>query len=328
MKDITNGTFAAKRISGVNPLEGTSEFAQISSDARQVVKYSFKTGNSTGVIFDLADAKGEQLKSFDDYQISNDGNRLLLQTNTNRIYRRSFTANFYLYDVKTKQLKKLSKAGAEQIPTFSPDGRYIAYVNQNNIYITDGENVKQVTTDGEFNKIINGLPDWVNEEEFGFNNALAWSADSKTLSWIKYDESQVKTYTLQFYKGSHPTFEQFAIYPGDYNYKYPKAGEANSKVSAWSYNLSDGKVRKYDLPLAADGYIPRIKQTFDTNRIILYTMNRHQDELNLYAANPLTGACKLLIKESVPKYVKEEAMEGILIRMVSFYVRLIRGTMM
>ena len=311
LKDITNGAFATKRISGVNPLEGTSEYAQISSDGRQVVKYSFKTGNATGVIFDLADAKGGQLSSFDDYQISTDGSRLLLQTNTNRIYRRSFTADFYLYDVKTMQLKKLSKDGSEQIPTFSPDGRQIAYVHQNNIYITDGENVKQVTTDGEFNKIINGLPDWVNEEEFGFNNALAWSADSKTLSWIKYDESEVKSFTLQFYKGSHPTFEMFDIYPGDYSYKYPKAGEANSKVSAWSYTLTDGAVRKYDLPLAADGYIPRIKTTFDTNRIIVYTMNRHQDELNLYAANPLTGTCKLLIKESVPKYVKEEAMEGI-----------------
>ena len=311
LKDITNGAFATKRISGVNPLEGTSEYAQISSDGRQVVKYSFKTGNATGVIFDLADAKGVQLSSFDDYQISTDGSRLLLQTNTNRIYRRSFTADFYLYDVKTKQLKKLSKDGSEQIPTFSPDGRQIAYVHQNNIYITDGENVKQVTTDGEFNKIINGLPDWVNEEEFGFNNALAWSADSKTLSWIKYDESEVKSFTLQFYKGSHPTFEMFDVYPGDYSYKYPKAGEANSKVSAWSYNLTDGAVRKYDLPLAADGYIPRIKTTFDANRIIVYTMNRHQDELNLYAANPLTGTCKLLIKESVPKYVKEEAMEGI-----------------
>ena len=311
LKDITNGAFATKRISGVNPLEGTSEYAQISSDGRQVVKYSFKTGNATGVIFDLADAKGGQLSSFDDYQISTDGSRLLLQTNTNRIYRRSFTADFYLYDVKTKQLKKLSKDGSEQIPTFSPDGRQIAYVHQNNIYITDGENVKQVTTDGEFNKIINGLPDWVNEEEFGFNNALAWSADSKTLSWIKYDESEVKSFTLQFYKGSHPTFEMFDIYPGDYSYKYPKAGEANSKVSAWSYNLTDGAVRKYDLPLAADSYIPRIKTTFDANRIIVYTMNRHQDELNLYAANPLTGTCKLLIKESVPKYVKEEAMEGI-----------------
>ena len=311
LKDITNGAFATKRISGVNPLEGTSEYAQISSDGRQVVKYSFKTGNATGVIFDLADAKGVQLSSFDDYQISTDGSRLLLQTNTNRIYRRSFTADFYLYDVKTKQLKKLSKDGSEQIPTFSPDGRQIAYVYQNNIYITDGDNVKQVTTDGEFNKIINGLPDWVNEEEFGFNNALAWSADSKTLSWIKYDESKVKSFTLQFYKGSHPTFEMFDIYPGDYSYKYPKAGEANSKVSAWSYNLTDGAVRKYDLPLSADGYITRIKTTFDANRIIVYTMNRHQDELNLYAANPLTGTCKLLIKESVPKYVKEEAMEGI-----------------
>lgn len=265
LKDITNGAFATKRISGVNPLKGTSEYAQISSDGRQVVKYSFKTGSSTGVIFDLADAKGEQLKSFDDYQISSDGSRLLLQTNTNRIYRRSFTANFYLYDVKTKQLKKLSKDGSEQIPTFSPDGRQIAYVHQNNIYITDGESVKQVTTDGEFNKVINGLPDWVNEEEFGFNNALAWSADSKTLSWIRYDESEVKSYTLQFYKGSHPAYDMFDIYPGDYSYKYPKAGEANSKVSAWSYNLSDGAVRKYDLPLAADGYIPRIKSTFDAN---------------------------------------------------------------
>lgn len=311
LKDITNGAFATKRISGVNPLKGTSEYAQISSDGRQVVKYSFKTGSSTGVIFDLADAKGEQLKSFDDYQISSDGSRLLLQTNTNRIYRRSFTADFYLYDVKTKQLKKLSKDGSEQIPTFSPDGRQIAYIHQNNIYITDGESVKQVTTDGEFNKVINGLPDWVNEEEFGFNNALAWSADSKTLSWIRYDESEVKSYTLQFYKGSHPAYDMFDIYPGDYSYKYPKAGEANSKVSAWSYSLSDGTVRKYDLPLAADGYIPRIKSTFDANRIILYTMNRHQDELNLYAANPLTGTCKILIKESVPKYVKEEAMEGI-----------------
>ena len=107
LKDITNGAFATKRISGVNPLEGTSEYAQISSDGRQVVKYSFKTGNATGVIFDLADAKGVQLSSFDDYQISTDGSRLLLQTNTNRIYRRSFTADFYLYDVKTKKLKKL-----------------------------------------------------------------------------------------------------------------------------------------------------------------------------------------------------------------------------
>ena len=311
LKDITNGTFATKHISGVNPLKGSSEYAQISSDGRQIVRYSFKTGQSTGIIFDLVDAKGEQLNSFDDYKISADGSRLLLQTNTHRIYRRSFTADFYMFDVKTKNLTKLSKNGSEQIPTFSPDGSQVAYVYKNNIYITDGKNIKQVTSDGEFNKIINGLPDWVNEEEFSFNNSLAWSADSKTLSWIRYDESEVKSFTLQFYKGSHPMFEKNDIYPSDYSYKYPKAGELNSKVSAWSYNLLDGNIRKYDLPLAENGYIPRIKSCFDGNRIILYTMNRHQDELCLYSANPLTGTCKLLIKESVPKYVKEEAMAGI-----------------
>lgn len=311
LKDITNGTFSAKRISGMNPLEGTSDYTQISSDGRQVVKFSFKTGKPTGVIFSLSEVKGEKIESFDDYLISDDGSRLLLQTKTKPIYRRSFTANFYLYDVKTKVLSRLSKAGAEQTPTFSPDGKWIAYVHKNNIYITNGSEVKQVTTDGEFNKIINGLPDWVNEEEFGFSNALAWSADSKTLSWIRYDESKVRTYTLQLFKGAYPTLNQYNTYPGEYSYKYPKAGEENSTVTAWSYNLSNGAVRKYDLPLAADGYIPRIKTTYDANRIILYTMNRHQDELNLYAANPQTGACSLLIKEQVPKYVKEEAMEGI-----------------
>ena len=190
LKDITNGTFSAKRISGMNPLEGTSDYAQISSDGRQVVKFSFKTGKPTGVIFSLSEVKGEKIEAFDDYLISDDGSRLLLQTKTKPIYRRSFTANFYLYDVKTKVLSRLSKDGAEQIPTFSPDGKWIAYVHKNNIYITNGSDVKQVTTDGEFNKIINGLPDWVNEEEFGFSNALAWSADSKTLSWIRYDESK------------------------------------------------------------------------------------------------------------------------------------------
>ncbi|MCR5078265.1 MAG: S9 family peptidase [Prevotella sp.] len=311
LKDITSGVFAAKRISGMNPLEGSSEYARISDDGQQVVRYSFKTGKPTGIIFSLADAKGEHLEAFDDYLISADGSRLLLQTNTHHIYRRSFTADFYLYDVKTKMLRKLSEGGAEQIPTFSPDGRQIAFVRQNNIFITDGTTEKQITTDGEFNKVINGLPDWVNEEEFGFSNALAWGADSKTLSWIRYDESQVKTYSLQLFKGLSPARMEYDTYPGEYSYKYPKAGEDNSKVTVWSYTLDSGALRQYDLPLPEDGYVPRIKSTYDANRVIIYTMNRHQDELNLYAGNPQTGACSLLIQENVPKYVKEEAMEGI-----------------
>ena len=216
IKDITGNVFSAKTISGINPLKGTSEFAQISSDEKKIVKYSFKTGRKTGVLFDLSDTKGTILREFDDYDISDDGQFILIQTNTKRVYRRSFKADFYLYNVKDKTLKNLSTGGAQQIPTFSPDCKHIAFVRGNNIFITNGTSEKQITTDGQFNKVINGLPDWVNEEEFGFNNALAWSTDGKTLSWIRYDESKVKTYSLQMFKGAKPTKKEYEVYPGEY----------------------------------------------------------------------------------------------------------------
>ena len=310
---ITAGEFAAKRIAGLNTIEGTSEYAQISDDGTKIVKYSFKTGRESGVLFDVNNTRGEKLDYFDDYQLSPDGQKILIETERKQIYRRSYTAEFYIYEVKTKNLRQLSKEGAQQIPTFSPDNKHIAFVRGNNIFITDGTTEKQITTDGAFNKIINGIPDWVNEEEFGFNNALAWDADGKTLSWIRYDESDVKTYSLQLFRGMNPELSDFDVYPGEYSYKYRKPGEKNSVVSVWSYSLSSGKSLKYDLPLTNDMYVPRIKTTAQTNRIILYTMNRHQNELKLYAANPTDGRCSLLIEERVPKYVKEEAMEGITI---------------
>lgn len=313
LKDVTGWKYVAKRISGVRPIKGTSEYAQISADRKKVVKYSFVTGQETGVLFDLDDTKGEQIKSFDGYQMADDGQHLLIETNYRAIYRRSYTADFYVYDIQSKELRKLSKNGAQQIPTFSPDGKKIAFVRKNNIFITDGTTERQVTTDGKFNEVINGIPDWVNEEEFGFNNAIAWSADSRTLSWIRYDESGVKTYSLQIFAGMYPTNEQYKVYPGEYSYKYPKPGEDNSKVTAWVYNLDNGSTKQYNLPLDADGYIPRIKTTADAGRIILYTMNRHQDCLRLYNANTTTGETSLLLEENVEKYVKSEAMGDIAI---------------
>lgn len=313
IKAFTDGDYAAQRISGMQPVEGTAEYAQISKDGKQIVTYSFKTGLQTGVLFDIADTKGETISSFDGYEMTADGKYLLIETNYKRIYRRSFTADYYIYKVADKTLRKLSSLGSEQIPTFSPDGQKIAFVRKNNIFIVDANGERQITTDGEFNKIINGIPDWVNEEEFSFNNALAWGADSKTISWIRYDESNVKTYSLQMFKGENPAMDEYADYPGLYSYKYPKAGQENSKVSALSYNLETGKTTTYRLPLDADGYIPRIRQTQDADKIIFFTMNRHQDCLRIYAASPSTGDCRLLIEETNPKYVKEEAMEGIII---------------
>lgn len=311
VKAFTSGDYVAKTISGMNALAGTSEYARISSDGKTIESYSFKTGKKTGVLFDVSQTHGVTLDEFENYSIAPDGHTMLIETNHKRIYRRSYTADFYVYDVKSKQLRRLSTDGREQIPTFSPDSKKIAFVRNNNIYIAEGENIRQVTHDGEFNKIINGIPDWVNEEEFSFNNALAWSADSKTLSWIRYDESRVKTYSLQMFRGDEPALEDNTDYPGLYSYKYPKAGQENSIVTAWSYSLDTGKTIQYALPLDSDGYIPRIRPTSDAGRILLFTMNCHQDRLNIYAANPVLGKTELLISEKNAKYVKEEAIEGV-----------------
>ncbi len=316
LKDVTGKTFTPKYITGVDPIKGTDRYASISNDGRQIIEYAFKTGNQTRVLFDITNTHGESIKQLDGYTLSPDGKRMLIQTNTHKIYRRSFTADYYIYTIQSRKLEKLSTGGPQQIPTWSPDGNQIAFVRDNNIFLVKllYDNAEsQITKDGKFNEIINGVPDWVYEEEFSTNRSLCFTADSRMLCWIKYDERKVKEYSLQLFMGSHPTMKANEVYPGTYTYKYPKAGEDNSIVSVWSYEIQTHKTNRLQVPLESDGYIPRIKSTNDANRIIVFTMNRHQDVLNLYAVNPRTTLSQLLIKEQGDKYVKEEAMEGIAI---------------
>ncbi|WP_440424838.1 DPP IV N-terminal domain-containing protein [Prevotella sp.] len=314
LPDITSGKFAAKTVNGINPIEGTDTYARISQDGERVVCCSFKTGKELSVLFDVKNTMGCKIDGFDDYMLSPDGKRMLIQTKTERIYRRSFKADFYIYNIESRRLDRLSDGDKQQIPTWSPDGQQVAFVRGGNIFLVkllyDNAEI-QVTKDGKFNEVINGLPDWVNEEEFGFNSALTFNADGTMICWIRYDESKVKTYSLEMYKGMKPAKEEYAAYPGFYSYKYPKAGEDNSTVSAWSYDIKSHKINRLQVPLDADGYMPRIKPTNDPMRIVVYTMNRHQDDLCLYAVNPRSTVAQLIIKEHVDKYVREEAMEGV-----------------
>lgn len=314
LPDITSGKFAAKTVNGINPIEGTDTYARISQDGERVVCCSFKTGKELSVLFDVKNTMGCKIDGFDDYVLSPDGKRMLIQTKTERIYRRSFKADFYIYNIASRRLDRLSDGDKQQIPTWSPDGQQVAFVRGGNIFLVkllyDNAEI-QVTKDGKFNEVINGLPDWVNEEEFGFNSALTFNADGTMICWIRYDESKVKTYSLEMYKGMKPAKEEYAAYPGFYSYKYPKAGEDNSTVSAWSYDIKSHKINRLQVPLDADGYMPRIKPTNDPMRIVVYTMNRHQDDLCLYAVNPRSTVAQLIIKEHVDKYVREEAMEGV-----------------
>lgn len=314
LPDITSGKFAAKTVNGINPIEGTDTYARISQDGERVVCCSFKTGKELSVLFDVKNTMGCKIDGFDDYVLSPDGKRMLIQTKTERIYRRSFKADFYIYNIESRRLDRLSDGDKQQIPTWSPDGQQVAFVRGGNIFLVkllyDNAEI-QVTKDGKFNEVINGLPDWVNEEEFGFNSALTFNADGTMICWIRYDESKVKTYSLEMYKGMKPAKEEYDTYPGFYSYKYPKAGEDNSTVSAWSYDIKSHKINRLQVPLDADGYMPRIKPTNDPMRIVVYTMNRHQDDLCLYSVNPRSTVAQLIIKEHVDKYVREEAMEGV-----------------
>ncbi|MBQ1700372.1 MAG: DPP IV N-terminal domain-containing protein [Prevotella sp.] len=316
IKSITDGTFAAKRMSGMIPIEGTDQYARIENEGTTIKTYSFKTGKETGTLFDANHTQGETVKSIDGYIMSPDGKKMLIQTNTKSIYRRSYTADFYIYTIQSRKLAKLSDGGPQQVPTWSPDGTMVAFVRDNNIFLVKllyDNSESQVTKDGKFNEIINGIPDWVNEEEFSFNKSLCFNADASMICWIKYDETAVKEYSLQMFQGMNPAKEEYAVYPGEYSYKYPKAGEDNSKVTAWSFDIKSKQVRQLDVPVDADGYMPRILPTSEADKILVYSMNRHQDRLHIYSVNPRSTVSQLLIKESVSKYVKEDVMSSTII---------------
>ena len=314
LKAITKGEFSQETMTAVRPSADGETYTQISADGKQIVSYSFRTGKQESVVFDVATARGGQVSKVDNYIMSPDGRRILIQTQTKPIYRRSFTAVYYIYDIRNNKLEPLSDGGPQQTPVFSPDGNQIAFVRDNNIFLVKllYDNAEsQVTKDGKRNEVLNGIPDWVYEEEFSTNSSMVFSADSKQIIWIRYDETDVKQYSLQLFKGMYPEKTEFMEYPGFYTYKYPVPGQVNSKVSVHSFDIKSHQTRRIELPLDADGYIPRIKATSDPTKIAIFTLNRHQDVLRIYMANPLSTVCQLAIEDKVDKYVKEETFEEV-----------------
>ena len=314
LKDIVQGKYIPENIYGIVPMNDGEHYTQMNPEGTQIIKYSFKTGKPVSTVFDVKTARDSNIKSFNNYTFSPDESKILIATDKKSIYRRSYTAIHYIYTIERNVLEPLSDFGPQQSPVFSPDGHMVAFVRDNNIFLVKflyGNSESQITTDGEFNKILNGIPDWVYEEEFGFNRALEFSADNKMLAYIKFDESEVPSYSFPLFAGQAPHYKQFELYPGQYTYKYPKAGEPNSKISVHSFDIKSKVTRQLQVPLDADGYIPRIRFTKDAEKLAVFTMNRHQNRLDIYFTNPKSTVSKLALREESKYYIEESVLDNV-----------------
>jgi len=299
LEDIwVNGTFRASYMNAFNSMSHgdfyTLQNFDRESHTTSIDKYSYKTLKKVATLVDSKDLA--ELNSFDNYTFSKDENLLLLGTKTKRIYRHSFLGKFYVYNITKKKLDLVSK-NLIQEPTLSPDGKKIAYVYNNNLFVKDLASSKttQITTDGKKNSIINGITDWVYEEEFAFVRAFQWSGNSDKIVFMRFDETDVPDFTMMHYGQE--------LYPEKVTFKYPKAGENNSKVTLHLYNFKSKKTQIIDLGDLDQYYIPRLQFTKQADLLCVTTLNRHQNNLNLIYVNTNTLKSSLLLNEKDAAYI-------------------------
>ena len=295
---IYTGQFQPKGMVELQSMKNTNQYTVLNADEAsgnlQIEVFDFATLNKVNTLIETKN-QSKLIGGIDSYTFSSDEKLILIANNTNPIYRHSFTADYFLYNIENKELTKILEQVQE--PVFSPDGKKIAYVKENNIYIYDvaSKTKSQITTDGKKNEIINGITDWVYEEEFAFVRAFDWSKDSKKIGFIRFDESQVPEFSMSvFGKNLYPKIETF---------KYPKAGEKNSLVSLHLYTVDSKTTKKVDLSQYSDFYIPRIEWTNDANILSAKILNRHQDNLDLLFVDGTTAASKVVLNEKNKSYI-------------------------
>ena len=296
LEEIWGGAFRTEGMDALHSMKNGQQYSVLNFDRNSrttsIDKYDYKTLEKVETILSSGELDGIQY--FQSYEFSEDESKLILATEVESVYRRSTLGVFYVYDIESKKLTKISDHKIQE-PTFSPDASKVAYVLDNNIYIKNLEDngLAQVTSDGEKNKIINGVTDWVYEEEFSFVRAFDWNKSGTHLAYIRFDESEVPEFSMDVYGQS--------LYPTQQVFKYPKAGEKNSEVSLHVYELASKETSNVDLGNAY--YIPRIQWTSDKNKLSAQVMNRNQNDLKLYFYDAKNKESKVILEETDEAYI-------------------------
>jgi len=298
----STGKFSPQGVWGMNAMKDGQHFSRIERGRYpSIAKYNYKTGQKVSTILDGTMAT----TNFDSYTFSDDESKILLSTDTERIYRHSTKSNYVIFDTETGETMTLAEGAKQTYPAFSPDGKKVAYVQENNIYYKDltTGTTHAVTTTGKWNDVIHGMGDWVYEEEFVLTRAYEWSPDSNQIAYFSFDENEVNMFRMDFYGD---------LYPSTYEFKYPKAGEVNSVISSHLYDLSANKTLDISTGDEEDIYFPRMKWT-PGNDLVIFKMNRHQNELELHKVNQQTGSMTLntsvFLKETNPYFVSEDVLD-------------------
>lgn len=298
VEEIYTGVFRAKGMDELQALKNTNQYTVLNTDrgsrSQQIDLYDYATLKKVSTLLDTKNHK-ELTDGIDSYTFSANEKQILIANNSNPIYRHSFTADFYLYDITTKSLRKVLEQAQE--PLFSPDGSKIAYAKANNLFVMDvaSGNSTAITNDGEKNAIINGITDWVYEEEFAFVRAFDWSADSKKIAFIRFDERQVPEFSMDIYRKD--------LYPSQDKFKYPKAGEKNALVSLHVVDVASNTKKEVNLSQYNDFYIARMRWTNDANVLCAQVLNRHQNNLDLLFVDGTTATTKVVLNEKDNAYV-------------------------
>lgn len=304
LEDIwRTGTFKSNSVLGLVSMKDGIHYSTIKNDT--IFRFSYEKVTAPEIIVSKSQLliNGSAI-NIDKYQFSADENKMLIASEKEQIYRHSTRENYYVYDRTTKTINPVTKGEKQMHASFSPDGSKVGFVRGNNIFIKDLTSGKetQVTTDGNQNNIINGATDWVHEEEFAFSVAYFWSPDSKKIAYYKFDESKVKEFSFDEFNNK--------LYPTQYRFKYPKAGEDNSIVTIHVYDLASASAKLMDIGKETDQYISRVKWTKDANIVSLVRMNRHQNKLDIMFANATTGKTKIIYSETTDTYIDIHQSEG------------------